>query len=181
MILSDEEIWEAIRTEQLRFDPPLSPIQVGPSSIDLRLGNTFTSFPEPEPGFTTIVDLNSDIDIEAGLQKYGDTVHVRDGEAFILRPSEFVLAYTLERIRLSNSLAARVEGRSSMGRLGVSIHQTAPTVHATFTGHLRLEISHVGPFPCKLYPGQKICQLIVERLGQPSKTSLTSRFQGQRP
>lgn len=179
MILSDGEIWEAIQEGQLRFDPALDPEQVDPSSIDLRLGNRFTIFPEPVEGFITTVDLRSDVDIEAGMRRHGKIVEVKDGEAFTLKRGDFVLAYTLERIQLSNALAARVEGRSSIGRLGISIHQTAPTVHATFTGHLRLEISHNGPFECKLYPGQRICQLIVERLGRPSKARLHSQFQGQ--
>ena len=179
MILSDGEIWEAIEKKQLRFEPSLDPEQVGPSSIDLRLGNKFTTFPVPPEGFTTTVDLQADVDIEAGMRQFGEVVDVKSGDAFTLRPGAFVLAYTLEKIQLSNALAARVEGRSSIGRLGISIHQTAPTVHATFTGNLRLEISHNGPFNCKLYPGQRICQLIVERLGKPSKGRLNSRFQGQ--
>jgi dCTP deaminase len=179
MILSDGEIWEAIQNKQLSFDPPLNPEQVAPSSIDLRLGNRFTIFPEPVEGFITTVDLRSDVDIEAGMNRYGKSITLNDDKAFTLKPGEFVLAYTLEKIQLSNALAARVEGRSSIGRLGISIHQTAPTVHATFTGHLRLEISHNGPFECKLYPGQRICQLIVERLGKPSMARLNSRFQEQ--
>lgn len=179
MILSDGEIWEAIESNQLFIDPPPSMGQVGPSSIDLRLGNRFTTFPEPPSGFSTIVDLSTDVDVEAGIARYGRNVIVRDGEPFTLNPGDFVLAYTLENIRLSDTLAARVEGRSSIGRLGISIHQTAPTVHATFTGQLRLEISHTGPFACNLYPGQRICQLIVERLGRPSMNRLNSQFQGQ--
>ncbi len=90
-----------------------------------------------------------------------------------------MLAYTLESISLSNEFSARVEGRSSFARLGVAIHQTAPTVHATFQGQLRLEISNVGPFRCVLRPGMTIGQLIIERLGMPAATTLKSRFQGQ--
>ena len=179
MVLSDGEIWDAINQGELRFTPNLFPGQVGPSSIDLRLGSQFTTFPKQPEGFDPVVDLKSDIDVEKGLARFGEVLTIPEGEAYTLHPGAFVLAYTLEEIQLSNSLAARVEGRSSFGRLGISIHQTAPTVHATFRGRLRLEISHNGPFACRLYPGSRICQLIIERLGRPSMAQLSSRFQGQ--
>lgn len=179
MVLSDGEIWEEIESGNLIFTPNIEPEQVSPSAIDLRLGYQFTTFPEPAKGFETTVDLGGDVDIEGGIARYGITQTLKEGETFTLEPKQFVLAYTLERIVMPNHLAARVEGRSSLGRMGISIHQTAPTVHATFTGHLRLEISHNGPFKCRLRPGQQICQLVVERLGKPSKTRLASQFQNQ--
>ena len=179
MVLSDTEIWEAIKEGRLKFTPNIEPEQVTPSSIDLRLGYQFTTFPERPAGFHTTVDLGTDIDIEAGIRRYGETRTLAEGQTFTLEPGAFVLAYTLEEVELSNDLAARVEGRSTLGRLGISIHQTAPTVHATFKGQLRLEISCNGPFQCILHPGQRICQLIIERLGRPASTPLSSRFQGQ--
>ena len=179
MVLSDTEIWEAIKQGQLKFTPNIEPEQVAPSSIDLRLGYRITTFPKDLDGFYTTVDLGKDVDIEAGIKRYGETRTLAEGETFTLEPGDFVLAYTLEEIELSRELAARVEGRSTLGRLGISIHQTAPTVHATFKGQLRLEISCNGPFKCILPPGMRICQLIIERLGQPASTPLLSRFQGQ--
>ncbi len=94
-------------------------------------------------------------------------------------PGQFVLAYTKERVKLPNYLSGRIEGRSSFARLGISIHQTAPTVHATFEGQLRLEILNNGPYECRLSPDLRICQLVLERLGSPAITRLNSLFQQQ--
>ena len=180
MILSDLEIRMEIGSGRLRFTPEIEWDQITPSSVDLRLGNEFTHFRREPVGAETIVDLRRVGNIEEIAARYGDRSVLAPGEAFRLDPGQLALAYTLEYIELPGYLAARVEGRSSLGRLGVSIHQTAPTVHATFEGQLRLEILNSGPFPCLLHPGLRICQLVLERLGTPSETSLTSQFQGQR-
>ena len=179
MVLSDIEIREAIEQGQIAFDPPIPVDNISPSSIDLRLGSTFTTFPPDPTGFVVEVDPEAVTGIEQGLRRFGETTSLNAGDAFRLEPGAFVLAYTLESISLSNEFSARVEGRSSFARLGVAIHQTAPTVHATFQGQLRLEISNVGPFRCVLRPGMTIGQLIIERLGKPAATTLKSRFQGQ--
>ena len=117
--------------------------------------------------------------MESVVAAYGQTETVQPDGSFIFESGKLVLAYTLEFIEMPNYLAARVEGRSSLARLGISIHQTAPTVHATFRGQLRLEMSNNGPYSCRLHPGQKICQLVIERLGSPSAITLQSPFQGQ--
>ena len=179
MILSDREIWMEIGSGRLKFSPGLEPDQVGPSSIDLRLGNEFTVFKPPELGLQTTIDLSKIQNVETVAETLGTTETRAQGEHFQLDPNQFVLAYTLEYITMPNYLAARVEGRSSLARLGISIHQTAPTVHATFEGQLRLEISHNGPYPCLVYPEQRICQLVIERLGSPSTIDLDSLFQKQ--
>ena len=179
MVLSDREIWMAIGSGRLKFTPDIQEGQVSPSAVDLRLGNQFTTF-KPLKGVETVIDLRVIGNVEDVVAAYGETRTLAAGETFLLEPGQFVLAYTLEYVEMPNYLAARVEGRSSLGRLGISIHQTAPTVHATFAGQLRLEISHNGPFTCRLYPGQRICQLVVERLGSPSETTLRSSFQQQR-
>ena len=101
------------------------------------------------------------------------------GQKFALEPGAFVLGYTLERVELSDYLAARVEGRSSLARLGVSVHQTAPTIQAGFSGQIRLEIANLGPFTILLEPGMPFCQLIVERLSSPAASARESRWQGQ--
>ena len=98
-----------------------------------------------------------------------------------LKPNAFALAYTVERLTLPLNLAARVEGKSSVARWGLSIHQTAPTIHAGFRGNIRLEIANVGPFVCRLTPGMQICQLVVEELKTPPENELRSRFQNQSP
>ena len=180
MILSDREIWMEISSGHLSFDPEIEFNQVVPSAVDLRLGNQFTTFKTQPVGVDTLIDLAQVSNVEDIATAYGDTQFLKDGEAFRLEPGQFLLAYTMEYVKLPNYLAARVEGRSSLARLGISIHQTAPTVHATFEGQLRLEISLTGPYSCLLYPGQKICQLIIERLGTPAQTHLNSQFQQQR-
>ena len=180
MVLSDREIWMEVGSNRLAIIPDLAIDQVSPSAFDLRLGNEFTTFPGPLPGVETVINTAEISSVEAFIDRHGDKRILPDNATFRLEPGGFVLAYTLEYIRMPNYLAARVEGRSSLARLGISIHQTAPTVHATFEGQLRLEISHNGPYPCLLRPGQRICQLIVERLSSPAQSSLDSLFQRQR-
>ena len=179
MVLSDREIRMEIESGRLRFTPEIEWDQITPSAVDLRLSHTFTTFSREPEGAETLIDLAGLRNVEEVVERYGNRRTLAEGEAFRLDPGQFVLAYTLEYVEIPNYLAARVEGRSSLGRLGISVHQTAPTVHATFEGQLRLEISHNGPFPCLLHPGQRICQLVLEKLGRPSETTLRSPFQGQ--
>jgi dCTP deaminase len=145
----------------------------------LKLGNHFTVLKKAPDGAATIIDPSQNPDIEIIASYFGVESEIAEGEKFQLHPGDCFLAYTQETIELPNYLAARIEGRSSLARLGLSIHQTAPTVHATFRGQLRLEISNVGPFVVELKPGIKFCQLILERLGTPSQSSLTSVWQDQ--
>lgn len=180
MILSDREIWMEISSGRLRFHPEIQPEQVVPSAVDLRLSDQFTTFVEPVAGVETTVGLARIENVEDVTTRYGNTQNIPEGGSFLLGPRKLVLAYTLEYITMPNYLAARVEGRSSLARLGISIHQTAPTVHATFEGQLRLEISNNGLFHCLLKPRQRICQLVIERLGTPSQGTLLSPWQGQR-
>ena len=168
-----------IGSQRLKFTPEIGPEQVTSSAVDLRLSNQFTTLTPPMAGIETVVDLARIEDVETVAAAYGQTENVQSGDSFIFKSGKLVLAYTLEFIEIPNYLAARVEGRSSLARLGISIHQTAPTVHATFRGQLRLEMSNNGPYSCRLHPGQKICQLVIERLGSPSAITLQSPFQGQ--
>ena len=126
------------------------------SSIDLRLGDTFTVPRVPLAGVSIHIDplITSP---EDALRDYSDIVKIGQGEKFALEPGAFVLGYTLERVELSNYLAARVEGRSSIARWGISIHQTAPTVQAGFSGQLRLEIANLGPYTILLEPEMPFC------------------------
>ena len=179
LVLSDQEIWMEIGSGRLSFSPRITTQQVSPSAVDLRLSNQSTVFKTPPAGATTTIDFAKAVNIEEIAGTYGDTRELQEGEAFELNPKMFALAYTLEYIKMPNYLTARVEGRSSLARLGISIHQTAPTVHATFEGQLRLEILNNGPYICKIYPNTKICQLVIERLGSPSLSTLRSPFQQQ--
>lgn len=169
-----------IGSQRLKFTPEIKPEQVTSSAVDLRLSNQFTTLnPSNITGVETVIDLAKIENIEKVAEAYRQTETVQKGGPFLFEPGKLVLAYTLEFIEIPNYLAARVEGRSSLARLGISIHQTAPMVHATFRGLLRLEMSNNGPYACRLHPGQKICQLVIERLGSPSVITLQGPFQGQ--
>lgn len=178
MILSDQDILREIDAGHLKFDPMIELDQISTSSIDLRLANVFTVPNKPKCGVTLTIDPGA-ISPEGVFDDYAEKVSIPSGEKFEVKPGDFVLGYTLERIALPNYLAARIEGRSSMARFGVSVHQSAPTVHASFAGQLRLEISNVGPFTVRLEPGMRFCQLIVEKLSSPSQSPPKSQWQGQ--
>ncbi len=180
MVLSDHEIWMELQSGRLVISPEVPNENISPSALDLRLGNTFTRFVPPKiEGVRTTIDLSTLESVEDFADSYGNKTILQAGEQFTLHPGEFVLAYTMESIELPNYLAGRIEGRSTFARLGISIHQTAPTVHATFEGQLRLEIRNNGIYECKLSPGLRICQLVLERLGSPAVTRLNSLFQQQ--
>ncbi len=178
MPLSDRDIFEEIECGNLVFDPEVELNQVSASSIDLRLADVFTVPKLPPDGMFFAIDP-SVISPEAVFRDYAEVVTVPSGDKFELKPGAFVLGYTLEKVSLPNHLAARIEGRSSMARLGVSVHQTAPTVQANFSGQLRLEISNVGPYTVLLEPGTRFCQLIVEKLSSAARSTNVSQFQNQ--
>ena len=178
MILSNTDIIEEIRDGGLRLAPMVEYNQIAASSIDLRLSGSFTLPIKPGSGISITVDPEVSSPEDAFTQ-YGEEVSVPMGGKFELKPGDFVLGYTLERVELPNYLAARIEGRSRLARFGVSVHQTAPTVHARFRGQLRLEISNIGPFTVLLEPGSRFCQLIIERLDSPAQEILPSQWQDQ--
>lgn len=185
MILSDVGIRAALVSGDLEIDPPPQDDQYTPSSIDLFLGGGFRVWDTGRlamPGFSPTLDL--------ALQNYQATASgylidavVDAGGAFVLQPGQFVLAVTKERVNLrrSSRLAARVEGRSSMARLGLVVHLTAPTIHAGFSGTITLEMVNFGPFHLRLVPDTtRVCQLIVEQLSEEPGQELRSGFVGQR-
>lgn len=178
MPLSNLDILAEIERGGLKFDPPIEDSQLSSSSVDLRLGSVFTVANKLEPGVSIAVDP-SQVSPETIMRAYGERVVIAGGENFPLEPGAFVLGYTLESVELPNYLSARIEGRSSLARFGVSVHQTAPTVHAGFSGQLRLEISNLGPFTILLEPGTLFCQLIVESLSSPAEYGDISQYQGQ--
>ena len=180
MIYSDRDIRAALAAGELDISPRPAPAAFATSSVDLRLGNAFTVFNALVPGIEISVMI-SQADPEEGARQYGRVVNVPDGSYIEMAPNTFALAYTVERVGLPLNLAARVEGKSSVARWGLSIHQTAPTIHAGFRGNIRLEIANVGPFVCRLVPGMEICQLIIEELKSLPENELQSRFQNQSP
>lgn len=162
MILSDRDIKRLLERGELVIEPLDPKTQIQPSSVDLRLGNLFRVFKPSEKAF---IDPLNDKD----LQRYTELIEVEEGKPFILHPFEFVLATTIERVKLPDNLVGRLEGRSSLGRIAVVIHATAGFVDSCFDGHLTLEMSNVGKLPVALYPGQRVCQIVFEKLSSPSE------------
>ncbi len=175
MILSDGTIRRLLAEGRLTLDP-MEPDQVQPASVDVRLGAQFLVF------------RNHTCEVIDPFQKPADLmerVEVGDGEAFILHPGEFVLGTTLEAIGLPDDLVARVEGKSSLGRLGLLIHATAGFVDPGWThGQITLELSNVATLPIKLWPGMRIGQLSFHMLDKPAERpyghpELNSKYVGQ--
>lgn len=162
LILSDRDIKKLLETGELVIEPLDPDTQIQPSSVDLKLGNLFRIFKPSEKAY---IDPLNDKDLE----KYTEVIRVEDGRPFILHPFEFVLATTIERVKLPDNLVGRLEGRSSLGRIAVVIHATAGFVDSCFDGHLTLEMSNVGKLPVALYPGQRVCQIVFEKLSSPSE------------
>ena len=121
---------------------------------------------------------------EEDLSSYMESTTVKKGDAFIIHPNEFALATTLEYVKIPDDLVARVEGRSSMGRLGVTMHVTAGFIDPGFEGNITLEISNIGAMPVALYPGQRVCQIVFETMTTPSEIPYghpdrNSKYMGQ--
>ena len=175
MLLSDRDIKAGIESGEIGLDP-YDPTMVQPSSIDVRLDRYFRLFDnhrypfidpaEDQPELTHLVEVGSD-------------------EPFILHPGEFVLASTYEQVTLGDASAARLEGKSSLGRLGLVTHSTAGFIDPGFQGHVTLELSNVATLPIKLWPGMKIGQLCFFQLSSPAEepygsATYQSRYFGQR-
>ena len=174
-LLSDRDILAALDAGRIILDPFDSAL-VQPSSVDVRLDRFFRLFDnhkyphldpaEEQPELTRLVEVDAD-------------------DAFVLHPGEFVLASTVEQVTLGTDIAARVEGKSSLGRLGLLTHATAGFVDPGFTGHVTLELSNVATLPIKLWPGMKIGQLCFFQLSSPAEVPYGSgergsHYQGQR-
>ncbi len=180
MIYGEQDILRALDAGHLVIEPRPSRSLISNSSVDLRLGNSFNVFEDPPAGAEISVMVGN-ADVETIARQYAPEITISPNQFVEIKPRAFVLAYTLETIEIPLDLAARVEGKSSLARLGLSIHQTAPTVQAGWEGPLRLEISNVGPFVCRLRPGIPICQLVIEELKTPAERELNSQFQNQNP
>ncbi|MGZ7096481.1 MAG: dCTP deaminase [Methanobacterium sp.] len=161
-ILSDKNIKEYLESGKIVIDPLPDPdIQIQPSSVDLRIGNEFK-------GFRIIRKPCIDPMDESDIDSYMQSFFIDKGEPFIIHPGEFALATTYETIKLPHDLVARVEGRSSMGRLGVTMHVTAGFIDPGFHGKITLEISNIGKMPVALYTGQRVCQIVFETMTSPA-------------
>jgi dCTP deaminase len=175
VLLSDRDITAEIEAGRVVLEP-YEPQMVQPSSIDVRIDRYFRLFDnhkyavidpaEEQPELTRLVEVDSD-------------------EPFVLHPGEFVLASTFEVVTLPDDVAARLEGKSSLGRLGLLTHSTAGFIDPGFSGHVTLELSNVATLPIKLWPGMKIGQLCFFKLSSPAvhpygSGRYGSRYQGQR-
>ncbi len=178
MILSDIDIRKAIKDGRIKIDSSKSGLSqhIHASSMDLRLGDTFKLY---EHSKSAILDPKDPTTFAMNMR----TIIVPDGEPFIVQPGEFVLGVTQESISLSDDLVARVEGRSSIGRLGIIIHSTAGFIDPGFSGTVTLEISNLNRLPVALYPGMRVCQLAFEQMTSaaemPYDKKPHSKYQGQ--
>jgi dCTP deaminase len=175
MILSDRTIREQLAAGRIGIDP-LDDSCIQPSSVDLRLDKLFRVF---------LNHTMSVIDVRKDLSDLTQEVEIADGDAFILHPGEFVLGSTSEKVSLPDDVVARIEGKSSLGRLGLLIHSTAGFIDAGFSGHITLELSNVANLPITLYPGMKIGQVSFLQMTTPAdvpygSSKVGSKYQGQR-
>lgn len=190
MILSDGEIKEALKKGLIVIDPAPIEKQYNASAVDLRLASELYRLKSVEdiqlgqPGGVNLsLDIDpSTIDINEFLKKYAVPMELESGGYFLLRPLTFALGTTDEFVDLpkSSKIAARVEGRSTLARLGLTIHMTAPTIHCSFRGRIVLEMYNFGAYPLRLKPGMTICQLILERLSRAPRTEIKTSFLGQK-
>jgi len=175
VLLSDRDIRAELKSGQLGIDPFEDEL-VQPSSVDVRLDNLFRVFNNTR---------YTHIDPSVRQDDLTTLVEPKEGEPFVLHPGEFVLGSTLERCTLPDNLAGRLEGKSSLGRLGLLTHSTAGFIDPGFTGHITLELSNVANLPITLWPGMKIGQLCLLRLTSPAEhpygsSKAGSKYQGQR-
>ncbi|MBI3985486.1 MAG: dCTP deaminase [Lentisphaerae bacterium] len=180
MILSNQQIRKAVQGGKIRIKPSPEALQYAPSALDLRIGHEFLLWKKPSPGVDTAMNLST-IKVTDCQQYVENLPPERDGTVRI-KPNQFVLAKTLEEIDLSfgSKLAARIEGRSSYARLGLTVHMTAPTIHCGFHGTITLEMMNFGPYTLILEPGKTcVCQLIFEELGAKPTGKFDSLFLGQ--
>ena len=174
MVLSDRTIREELAKGRLVIDP-LDESCIQPASVDVHLDRKFLVFRNSRRPY---------IDIRQNMDDLTDMVEIERDNPFILHPGEFVLASTLESVAIPDDIVARLEGKSSLGRLGLLIHSTAGYVDPGWNGHLTLELSNVANLPITLYYGMKIGQLSFLKLTTPAENvygsaALGSKYQGQ--
>lgn len=162
MILSDRDIKKAIKNGRIKIRPaPKLAEQLGSCKLDLRLGNVYRVFNHSKTPFIDPTD-------PATLKDLTTEVRVREGQPFTVQPGEFILAMTKEYVEMPDDLTGELEGRSSIGRLGIVVHSTAANIDAGFRGHITLELGNMGRIPVMLYSGMRICSITFEELTSPA-------------
>ena len=169
MILSDHDIKVALKEKRIIIDPkPDLSVQLGSCSIDLRLGKKFRVFNHSK---IALIDPQNPCATEDLMTE----ITVKNADPFILQPGDFILATTMETITIPDNLLARLEGRSSLGRLGIVVHSTASVFDPGWHGVAVLELGNLGRIPVALYPGMRICSFTFEELSSPADVPYTKR------
>lgn len=167
MILSDKDIRQYIKEGKIVVEPLENPdVQIQPAWIDLRLGNEFRIF--------RIISTPY-IDTMQKTENYTEKIIIRDEDPFIIHPNEFVLGTIKEYIKMPNDLMGVVDGRSSLGRLGVVVHATSASINPGWEGIFVLEITNIGKMPVALYPGQRVAKLAFHMLSSPAEKPYSER------
>lgn len=162
MVLSDHDIKIALKTGKIKITPvPDLKTQLGSNSIDLRLGNVFRIFDHSKYAFIDPFKKNIGEDITREVIN-------KAGEPFIIQPGDFVLGTTIEYLELPDDLVGNLEGRSSIGRLGIMVHSTAASIECGFKGKITLELANMGKMPVALYPGMRICAVSFMEMTSPA-------------
>jgi dCTP deaminase len=163
MVLSDRDIKKALKEKKIIITPtPNLAEQLGSNSIDLRLGNSFRVFEHSRYPFIDPFDSTSTKDVTREIT-------IKDNERFIMQPGDFVLGTTIEYVEIPDDLVGNLEGRSSIGRLGVIIHSTAASIECGYRGRITLELANMGKMPVALYPGMRICSVSFVKLTSPAE------------
>src|SRR3989337_1489757 len=163
MILSDRDVKKKLVGGDIKISPPIDlSLQLGSCSIDLRLGKTFRIFEHSKHPYIDPFNTKYSADVTK-------LIEVTDNEPFILHPNDFVLATTIESFELADDLVGRLEGRSSLGRLGIVVHSTASIFEPGWKGKVVMELGNLGRMPVALYPGMRICALTFEELTSPAQ------------
>jgi dCTP deaminase len=164
MVLSDVDIQRYITEGKIKITPDLPREQLGSCSVDFRLGSEFSVFEHSRHAFIDPRDRTA-------IQELMRTIIVPQGEPFILQPHEFALAITEETLQLDDDVLGRLEGRSSLGRIGIIVHGTAGLFDPGWIGKATLELSNLGRMPVALYPGMRICSFTFEQVSTPVSVS----------
>jgi len=182
MILTDREIQISLNHGLIEIDPHPSEDSYSSTSVDLTLDETISEYRAATPGIDQCVDTTAvGYDHDHTLETLTQKLRIDPVAGYNFAPRKLILAWTREFVHLQTHarLAARVEGKSSLARLGVGVHITAPIIHAGFSGQIRLEMINHGELPIKLRPGMRICQLIFEQTSGTPVRGYKGRFSGQ--
>lgn len=181
MIFPDLEIRAAIEQGRLKFEPeiPKDSDRIGSSSVDLLLDSELLVYPQSPAAGIKVNPMQAGKSIRQLIQQLSTPQTIEEGKTFSLEPGRLIIGKTLEFMRFAPDIAGRIEGRSSLARMGLAVHVTAPTVLAGWAGQLYLEIYNVGPFSIELEKSMPIAQLVLERTGVPPDNPYSGQFQGQ--